>query len=50
MPLPESTIHQRPGVTFAALDREAYANTDLQVARDLQEAREARFVELRSPA
>ena len=48
--LPEVASYLRPGVTFAALVREAYAKTDLQAARDLQEAREARFVELRSAA
>ena len=48
--LPEVASYLRLGVTFAGLVREAYAKTDLQAARDLQEAREARFVELRSAA
>lgn len=48
--LPEVASYLRPGVTFAELDREAHANTDLEAARDLQKAREARFVELRSAA
>ena len=48
--LPEVASYLRPGLTFAALVWEAYAKTDLQAARDLHEAREARFVELRSAA
>ena len=46
--LPEVASYLRQGMTFAELDREAYAKTDLHAARDLQEAREARFVELRA--
>ena len=38
--LPEAESYLRPGVTFAELDRAAYAKTDLEAARELQEARD----------
>lgn len=46
----EVASYLRPGVTFAELDREAYAKTDLEAARDLQKAREALYAELLAAA
>ena len=46
--LPEVASYLRPGGTFTELDREAYAKTDLEAARDLQEAREALYAEPRA--
>ena len=48
--LPEAERYLRPGVTFAELDREAYAKTDLEAARELQAAREKLFAQLRAAA
>ena len=48
--LPEAESYLRLGVTFAELDREAYAKTDLEAARDLQQAREALYAELLAAA
>ena len=48
--LPEAESYLRPGVTFAELDRAAHAQTDLEAARELQEAREKLFAELRAAA
>ena len=48
--LPEAESYLRPGVTFAELDREAYAKTDLEAARELQAARDKLFAELRAAA
>ena len=45
--LTRAASYLRPGVTFAELDREAYAKTELEAARELQEAREKFFAELR---
>jgi len=48
--LPGAESYLCPAVTFAELGREAYAKTDLEAARDLQEAREALYAELRAAA
>ena len=48
--LPEAERYLRAGVTFAALDEEAHAQTDHEAARELQAAREALFAELEAAA
>ncbi len=46
--LPEAASRLRAGVSFEALDREAYARTDNEAARELNAASDALFRELRT--
>ncbi len=48
--LPEAASRLRAGVSFEALDREAYARTDNEAARELNAASDALFRELRQDA
>ena len=48
--LPAAASYLRPGVSFAALDRQAYAQSDHEAAQALHAARDALFAQLRSAA
>ena len=49
--LPNAETHLKPGVTFADLDAEAHAISDLQAARALNTARDRLFQTIgRDPA